>query len=283
MISIFQYTNYRTYLKDLFKEKKDKEKFTYRKFAELAGVNSSSWLLLLIKGKKNLTSDSAIRISRALGHTPEETEYFENLVHFTQAKTVESKNYFFTQLADIKKKSCKKDRLNVKFITEDQYEYYNKWYHPVIRSLVTKVNFKDNYGLLGKQLIPVITASQARKSVELLVRLGLIKRDSQDRWVQCDAVISTGDEVDSLNVINYHKQTLKKAEAIFDHCPKEQRDISGLTMGIGAEEFRLIKSKVQAFRKEIMKIAQNAKKADRVYQLNAQLFPMAIIKQGKKQ
>jgi uncharacterized protein (TIGR02147 family) len=283
MKSIFEYTNYRTYLKDLYKEKKRSQKLTYRKFAELAGMNSSSWLLLLIKGQKNLTPDSAIRISRALGHSNAETEYFENLVSFNQAKTVESRNYHYLRLRQVKKGLQAKGKLDIRFIAEDQYEYYNKWYHPVVRSLVSKIPFKDNYGLLAKQLVPAISAGQAKQSVALLTRLGLIRKKPSGKWEQCDAVISTGDEVDSLNVINYHKQTLKKAEAVFDHCTKEQRDISGLTIGIGEKDFQRIKKKVQAFRKEIMKIAQASKAADRVYQLNTQLFPMAIVNQGKKQ
>jgi uncharacterized protein (TIGR02147 family) len=87
-------------------------------------------------------------------------------------------------------------------------------------------------------------------------------------------VVSTGDEVGSLNVINYHKQVSRLAEAAHDRSPREERDISALTLGISAEDFAAIKGRIQAFRKEIMEMALASKDADRVYQLNFQFFPV---------
>lgn len=269
MNSIFKYTNYRSFLKDYYEKKKSAEGFTYRDFSKTAGMNSSSWLLHLIKGTKNLSNESIIKVSRALGLSASEAEYFELLVHFTQAKDNDTKDYFYRKML-----VCKKN-LHLVQIGEEQYDYYTKWYHPVVRSLVSKVRFGDDYGLLAARLVPRITVAEAKESVELLARLGLIKKDDGGNWLQAEPIISTGDEVMSLNVVNYHKQVSRLAENAFDRSTREERDITALTLGINREAFGRIKARLQSFRKELMEIVKESENPDRVFQLNLQLFPVS--------
>jgi uncharacterized protein (TIGR02147 family) len=269
MKSIYQYTNYRTFLKDFYEEKKSGDGFTYRDFSKIAGVNSSSWLLHLIKGIKNLSNESIIKISKALGLSASEGDYFELIVHFTQAKDNDTKDFFYRKML-----ACKKN-LNISQLSEEHYDYYTKWYHPVVRSLVSKVAFGNDYGLLAARLVPRITAREAKSSVALLAKLGLIIKDDGGNWVAAEPILSTGDEVMSLNIVNYHQQVSRLAENAFDRSAREERDISALTLGISMETFNLIKSRLQSFRKEIMAIVKGSENPDRVFQLNLQFFPVS--------
>ncbi len=276
MINIYDYTNYRTYLKDYYDFKKAESGFTYRDFARLAGMNSTSWLLLLIKGAKNLSAESILRVCKALNLGKAETEYFKMMVPFTQAKTNAVKDHYFQSML------AHKRRLKISRVEEEQYAYYTKWYHPVVRSLSAKMDFRNaqdgqgghDWNKLARSLIPPITARQAKQSVELLVKLGMITVDPEGRYSLASAVVSTGDEVASLNVVNYHKQVSRLAEDAHDLSVKEERDISALTLGISETAFQNIKTRIQTFRKEIMELAQNAVDADRVYQFNFQFFPV---------
>ncbi|MEO6094785.1 MAG: TIGR02147 family protein [Fibrobacteria bacterium] len=273
MKSIYDYTNFRLFLKDYYEEQKAEKGFTYRDFSRLTGMNSTSWLLHLIKGTKNLSADSVVRVAKALKLNKAETEYFENMVPFTQARTNGVKDHYYQRMLGLKRK------LKIAKIGEEQYDYYTKWYHPVVRSMVTKIDFGDaksgyDFILLGRCLMPPIPAREAMKSVLLLEKLGLIGKDAAGRYQQSDAVISTGDEVASLNIVNYHKQVSRLAESVHDLSLKEERDISSLTLGIGEADFHLIKAHIQAFRKEIMDMATASENPDRVYQLNFQLFPV---------
>ncbi|MDQ3003291.1 MAG: TIGR02147 family protein [Fibrobacterota bacterium] len=273
MKSIYEYTNYRFFLKDYYEEQKKETGFTYREFSRLTGMNSTSWLLHLIKGSKNLSADSIIRVAKALKMTKAESGYFEMMVPFTQARTNGVKDHYFQRMLGLKRK------LKITEIGEELYDYYIKWYHPVIRSMVSKVDFRDgegghDFGLLGRCLMPAIPAREAKKSVRLLEKLDLIVAGKDGRYTQSNAVVSTGDEVASLNIVNYHKQVSRLAEGAHDLSSKEERDISALTLGISEEDFLRIKARIQAFRKEIMVLAMESKSPDRVYQLNFQLFPV---------
>jgi uncharacterized protein (TIGR02147 family) len=268
MKSLFEYTDYRAFLKDYYEDRKAREGFTYRDFSRLAGMNSTSWLLHLIKGTKNLSAETLIRVAKALKLNKGETEYFQAMVPFTQARTNAAKDQAYARMLAVKRK------LKIAKLGEEQYEYYTKWYHPVIRSLVSKVDFGEDYTLLARCLVPAIPAREAKKSVKLLAKLGLIARGRDRRWTQTHPVVSTGDEVASLNIINYHKQVSRLAEGAHDRGPKEERDITALTLGVGEEDFLRIKARIQAFRKEIMDLALGSQAPDRVYQLNFQLFPV---------
>lgn len=274
MKSVFEYTNYRLFLKDFYEERKAESGFTYRDFSELTGMNSSSWLLHLIKGAKNLSPATAQRIAKALRMGKAEAEYFELMVPFTQAKTSEAKDRIYQRMLGLKRK------LKIAKVGEEQYDYYTKWYHPVVRSLVTKVDFGTaaggdaDYAKLARCLVPPIKPAEARKSVKLLEKLDFIVRGADGGWQHKNAAVSTGDELASLNVTNYHKQVSRLAEAAYDRTTREERDISALTLGISEEAFGAIKARIQAFRKEIMELALASKEADRVYQLNFQFFPV---------
>ena len=268
MKSLFDYTNYRVYLKDYYEFKKKSTGYTYRDFADATGMNSTSWLLHLIKGTKNLSVETALRIAKSMKLNKSETSFFGVLVLFTQAKSSESKDLYFQKMLGMKRK------LKLVRFSEVQYEYYTKWYHPVIRSLSVKMDFGQDYAQLGRCLIPPITAREAKKSIGLLEKLGFIARGANGRHTLTSSVVSTGDEVASLNVINYHKQVSRLAEGAHDLSSQEERDISALTLGIGEEDFFRIKARIQAFRKEIMEMASAASEPDRVYQFNFQFFPV---------
>lgn len=278
MKTILIYNNYRQYLLDFYEERKRTTGYSYREFAADTGMNSSSWLLLLIKGKKNLSADTAKRVALALKLTELEKEYFEALVEFNQAKESLKKDAAFVCMTKLRQTS------GTESIDEDRYEYYAHWYHPVIRSLVSKIDWNDDFGRLARRVVPIITTKQARDSVRLLLRLGFIRKNDDGSWVQDSPVISTGDEVSSLGVANYHKQVLRLAEDAIDNTKPDQRDISALTMGISESDFLRIKERVQTFRKEIMQIARESQGADRVYQFNLQLFPVSEtdVRRGRK-
>jgi len=60
--------------------------------------------------------------------------------------------------------------------------------------------------------------------------------------------------------------------------PAESRDISTLTLSVSETTFREIKAEVQLFRKHLSAIACADQFADRVYQVNIQLFPLTRTK-----
>jgi uncharacterized protein (TIGR02147 family) len=54
----------------------------------------------------------------------------------------------------------------------------------------------------------------------------------------------------------------------------EERNFSGVTMGIDKPTYDRITQEIDAFRKRIIGIANECQKIDQVYQVNLQIFPL---------
>ena len=69
-------------------------------------------------------------------------------------------------------------------------------------------------------------------------------------------------------------------EALYS-VPKTHRDISTLTLSISEQGLQHIKEKIKDCRRELLEIAKADENADRVYQLNLQLFPLSAFDNGE--
>jgi uncharacterized protein (TIGR02147 family) len=279
MINIFEYQNYRLYLKDYYNEQKaNKKYFSYRYFSKKAGINASAFLYYVIEGKRNLTKKSIDKISAAIGHTREENEYFENLVFFNQAKTIAEKTMYYSRIVE-----CRKP-IDIRVISKDRYEFYSKWYHSIIRELVTMVDFHDDYGLLASYLIPPISAQEAEESVKLLERLGFLERDEKGLYHQTDNLISVKPEGPEAFIIEkFQTEMLNMALKAYDNIPRCDRMSASTTFSISKATFELFKMKTREFRKELLEIARLDNEPQRVYQFTFNLFPTTRNIEHKKE
>jgi uncharacterized protein (TIGR02147 family) len=200
---------------------------------------------------------------------PAESEYFENLVFFNQARTIKEKNHFFDKLVALRNSG------DVPRVTEEQYDFYGEWYHPIIRELVGIVDFQDDFARLAACLSPAISATQARASVGLLLRLGLIRKEESGRYSATDAVITTGPSVKSLQVINFQLKMLQLAQEAYDRYQQPERLMSSTTISIPEEAFTLFAKKIREFRAQLLEIARQEPGSERVYQLNLNFFPVS--------
>lgn len=98
--SIFKYLDYRHFLSETYHFlKKTQPQFSFRSFAKDSGMNSPSFLKLVIDNKRNLTDDSIEKFAHALKLKSEESEFFRTLVKYNQAGSAEEKirNYKWLQ------------------------------------------------------------------------------------------------------------------------------------------------------------------------------------------
>jgi uncharacterized protein (TIGR02147 family) len=274
MPNIFQYLNYREYLEDFYDEKKNEnDAFSYQNFANRAGFKSKSFIKLVIDGKKNLSPESATKINNVLKLSDKAFSYFNDLVAFSQAKTLQLRNYYFERLSSYNRRN------KARLIQQQQYELFSKWYHSTVREIVQHARWNGDYARLGRLLKPNLTARKARQSVELLLKLGLIRKTSKDTYEQTDPISTTGDEVQSLAVQNFHAQNLALATASIDSVERSSRDISCLVLGLSENGIQTVKSEIQKFRKKLLEIAEGDAQVLRVYHVSFQMFPTSEVLQ----
>ncbi|MDD5675154.1 MAG: TIGR02147 family protein [Chitinivibrionales bacterium] len=270
MPSIFSYMDYRDFLRDAFAEKKKGfAGYSYRLFSQKAGFKSPNILKLVTTGARNLTKESVFKFAKALGLNRAEGEYFENLVFFNQSGTLDEKNSYLTHLMKFRLKG------DPRRIEEAEYKYYSAWYHPVIRELVTASTFTGDYKKLGNALIPAISALEAQRSVELLLNLNFIKKKPGGRYEKTAVSLTTGPQVKSVAVANYHKAMMGLAADSIERIAAPERDISSCTVHVSDDTYKAIIARVQQLRKEICLMAEADPAPQKVVQVNFQLFPLS--------
>lgn len=269
MISIYDYTHYQTFLKAYYEQEKGtKSFFSYKYLADKCGFKSKTYLHKVICGEKALNVNSALKIGTFLQLKKREMDYFEAIVLFTNAKTVTEKEFYFTKLQKFSNQS------NSSLLRQNQYDYFNHWYNSVIRELVTIMDWRGDYTQLAKAVVPEITIKEAKRSVTLLLELGLITCDEEGIYHRTNRSITTGADIVSLAVNHFQKENLRLAAEAIDRFPREKRDISTITMSIPEEGVGRIKDEIAQFRKRLIAIVEDYDTADRVYQVNFQSFPL---------
>ena len=173
--SLYDYSDYRLFLKE-YKEHRvlQNPSFSYRYLAMKAGISSTSFYSHIIKGARNLSKQTIRKTANGLNLDSQEAKYFENLVFFNQAKTMDDKNHFFNELIKLRKSD------SVKKVDSDQYEYFSKWYHCAVRELVCYLDCGKEYELIASYLKPKVTASEVEESVTMLLSLGFICFDGKN-------------------------------------------------------------------------------------------------------
>jgi uncharacterized protein (TIGR02147 family) len=275
-ITVFDYTDYRKYLSDYYRsQKKINPAFSYRYFAKKAAFSSSGFYKEIVDGKRCLSRSVIVRFSEALKHNKKEADYFENMVYFNDAATVKERVLYF------KKMMASYESVAYKILGE-QYEYFSKWYYAVVRELLSYVPFKDDYKLLARMVNPPLREDQARKSIQILEKLKLIKKDGEGFYVRSAPVVTTGypsgnGSVNLLNVINFQKAMLAMAAEAYDRHSLKNMDMSTLTLSISESTVAVMKDEIANFRKRLLSMAEKDDNPDRVYQLCYHFFPMTKI------
>ncbi|MBI2083488.1 MAG: TIGR02147 family protein [Deltaproteobacteria bacterium] len=271
-VSVFEYRDYRVFLRDWYKAAKEaRGSFSFRAFAKKAGFQTSNFLMLVIQGKRNLTEESLKKFIVGLGLNKQEQEFFRNLVFFNQAKTHHDKNFYYQKLLQSKKLN------QLKPIEKEEYEYYSTWYHPVIRELVISKDFDGTPEWIAKKIFPSVAPAHVLKSIELLEKMEFIRKNGDGRWEQVSTLVSTGPELTSVVVHNYHKSLLDLSKEVMDQLSLQYRDVSSLTLGVKRERLGELRTKIREFRQEILKLASADVEPEEVVLLNMQLFPVTRV------
>ncbi len=274
MKTIYTYTDYRKFIKDFYEEKKSADsKFSYQRFSEMANIKSKGFLHLVISGKRSLSKSNIYGLSKAMKLSKKESDYFDNLVAFNEARDAEEKKYFLDKISTFKA-DCD-EIAPVHLVRKEQYEFYAHYYHAVIRSLIGIYTFKDDYEWLAKKVYPKITVPQAKKSVALLEKLGFIRKDSNGCYILCDDHIATPPEVVSAAVLMAHKKNGALAIHSLENQPRESRNFSGMTVGVSKKTYERVCEEIVQFRKKVRAIVADDAKPTEVHHFNIQFFPMS--------
>jgi uncharacterized protein (TIGR02147 family) len=267
--SVFDFTDFRKFLEayQAGRQAVDK-KFTRSRFCKELGLpNTRSFFQDVLRGARPLSKTNVGRFVATLLMDESEAQFFRVLVDFNQSQVPSEREMLFNQLVSLNHAPARR-------IRPEEYEFYRRWHHTTVFSLLDVLDISDDYAELARRVFPSITKAEARDSIALLEKLELIRRNEAGFWKPTTKTLDTGSYVRDELVRQYQLQCLElsKRAMLLDH--REARNFSTVTLSISKTGCALIEKKLKKFRSEVRGIAHREDvPADRVYQLNIQFFP----------
>jgi uncharacterized protein (TIGR02147 family) len=268
--SIYTYYDYRQFINDFYHEKKASNPiYSYRYIAGKVGIDHAL-IVKILQGKRHVSTEKIEDFATFLGLSSRQKEYFRILVTFGKAKNNEERKLYFEKLLGF-------SEISERQIDSVQYEFYQHWYYTAIREILNILKFKDDYQKLSETVHPPISISEAKKAVKILINLGMVVPDENGYYRLTDQFVTTGENWQSIAVRSFQKDACKLAASAIDSVPKDERDISTVTVSLNEEGVNRIRESLAVLRREIIDIAASCHPVDRACQINLQLFPISKI------
>jgi uncharacterized protein (TIGR02147 family) len=267
MKPVKDYFEYRDFLRDFYTGQKSTHAYYSLRYMGGKVSVDPSHLLKIFQRQRHIGNKLIDVFIKHCNLDGSDAEYFANLVKFNKAKSDRDQKLFYEKLLALKGSGARS-------LEKSQYEYYSRWYYSAILTLLDFFPFTDDYEALAAKVSPPITAAKARKAISLLMRLGLIRKSEQGTWQLTHKIITSGVHLRSIAVKTFQEETMRLAiDALHRHVP-EQRNISTVTITIAERNLDRINETIAQFRESLLKMARDEQHADKVYQLNIQLFPL---------
>lgn len=169
MKSIYDFQDYRLYLKSWILDKSAETKGLQGKLALAANI-SSTLMSRILSGEKHLSLEQAVEIADFLGLNESESEYFIILVEIGKAGSHKLKTKLLNQAQAIAKKVSVRIS-NTSGIDENiKSIYYSTWIYAGIRNLVATPGKHDVLSISQRLAIPKNIAANA---LDFLIQNGL--------------------------------------------------------------------------------------------------------------
>lgn len=268
MKDILEYTDYRLYIADYYADRKAKSAFTWQEFANAAGFTSPVYLKYVSEGRFNLSEDAAARVAQAMDLAGFEPEYFCEMVKFDHAKSDAGKKAAFNRMLAIA------DAHKAKILEGDSFRFFSDWKNPVIRELAPAMPGAKPLAL-AHACRPKVSAAEVSETLKFLVNAELLQKDEDGNYRQTEKSVTTGPmNATPVAVRGLHRQMGEIALEAIEGVSQDDRNFSGLTLGVTRGAYEEIVKEIAEFRKRVVAIATRDNETDEVYRMNIQFFPM---------
>ena len=168
------YLDYHSYFKDIYaKLKSEIRGYTYVIFTSDLGLGECNTMLLIIQGKRPLTNKVAKTIASSMNLKGVERRYLLRLAEMESLSDEKDRDKAFASLLELKSELVRDEG------DKSKLEFFMNWYNVAIFELMSYEDAKDDPNWISKALMPTVSATKVKKSLELLQDLGYLAYDKK--------------------------------------------------------------------------------------------------------
>jgi uncharacterized protein (TIGR02147 family) len=268
--SIYAYNDFRKFLVDYqAARQKIEPTFSKSQFSRsLLLPNTRSYLNDVLRGKK-VSETFVERIIASVGFDKHEAQFFRTLVRFNQAGNIEERELFFEQLIVL-------NRTPKRVLDKDILVYYSKWYHSVLRALLEIHRFDGDYARLAKRLSPPITPREAKKAVDLMIRLGIVAKNASGAYKPAEKSIAAPENMRDDLLRQYQLRFLSLAQTVLAQQPGTVPYSSTNTVSISEQGLKRLLALTGKFQDQVRSLVhKDESPAARVFNIGIVIYPLS--------
>jgi uncharacterized protein (TIGR02147 family) len=251
--SCFSFDDYREYLKFRLPTK-GQERGLRSRLAEALHCQSA-YVSQVLSGDSHFSLEHGSLVSRFLGHSELEAEYFLMLLHEARAGTKELVEFYQRKRREVLEKyEVIAERIKVKtgLSAEDQMTYYSAWYYAAVHVMLTVPRLQTP-GEIAKYL--QLPLAQVQKVLEFLESVGMAIEENE-KYRCGEARIHLGK--DSPMISKHHSNWRMRAIQAVDRASRDDLFYSG-PISIAEADAEVIRGKILKLLEEVEPIFQGSK------------------------
>jgi uncharacterized protein (TIGR02147 family) len=264
--TLFEYSNYKHFLNDTVESQPNGGRGFKRKIALAAGCQPA-YVSHVLSGEYDFSCEQGEAISRFLGHTREETEYFILLVNYARAGTHHLKQFFQKTLnSKAEHYLALKNRVKIAqtLTREDHSQYYSHWHYSAIHMLTTIPNYGTAEKIAAHFSLPI---SLVREVLEFLKSRRLVENDrGQFKPTETFLHLDSDSPLISRHHTNWRLQAIAHMAA-----PRENDLHYSSCFSVSAEDARKLRQMMGQFLEEATRVIKPSKE-EKLYSLCLDLF-----------
>ncbi len=236
--------------------------FSLRAFARALGL-SPGYLSALLAGQKRLSPSRALEVAERLGYGSTQTKAFLTLA--------QAESWGLTSATPAGTTAETSDDALFRPLALDVFGAMADWQHSALLLLIKTKDFREDTAWIAKRL--GISAQAAKAALDRLFRLGLVKRGRGKKLVSTNIALATPTDEPNSALRHFHGQMLEKARVALEKQSVHERDITGITLAIRAEDIPKYKEEIRSFRRKLAQMMnQPGPTPDAVYHCSLQFF-----------
>jgi len=266
---IYGYVCYRTWLRDWFDWKKSvRATYSHRLFARMAGQRSPSTLIQVMDGVRNVSETALEGFLRALDLDVGEERFFRDLVQVDQGATPAVRAEALERILATQRFA------ETRSMSGELTRVLSDWHGPAIFELASCPDFRLEPAWIATRLDPPITEEQASAAVELLLRVGMLKRTEQGVAREAPR-FGIPQPVHRTAALRYHQAMLKLASRGLETFDEKARYVSGFTTAITPERLPELQAELELFLGQFFGHCEGEETPTEAYQLSLAFFPLS--------